>query len=114
MDSGFEPASQQSRRWRTKERGVHRLEWFGDSRAKRHACQNVPFQIDAGGEFNQFEPLIPEGEDAALRHVEDRATFSPGPFARKGHLADGLDELLILAFLFDFEFAVFYPDFEAA
>ena len=54
--------------------------------------ENFLFDIDAGGELDQFKPIFSEREDTALGHVNDASPFSTGSAPGERDLTNSLYE----------------------
>ena len=80
---------------------VHELQVIGDERAEFHLAQDVPFKVDARGDFCQHESLRRQAEDGPFCNDQDVLAVGCGVVPGKGDLFDIRLEFLVLPFPVD-------------
>src|SRR5262249_58928264 len=93
---------------------IHRGGITANDRLEVHLRENVPFDVDAGGDFGELQPVFGELEHAALGHIEDGLSAFHGIAAGKRPMLDLADEFLHDAVVDDIQSAVFDGELQSA
>ena len=93
---------------------IHELWRMPDDRFERHPFEDIGLQVDSGGHFDQFQPLLAQPEHATLGHVKNLLSPRRRVDAAKRPVLDTFDKFLRLAFGKNLQLAARHANLEPA